>query len=566
MADGGSNSQRVLILAPIGRDGPTAAAVLQDAGLIAQVCRGPEELLRDLHAGAAAALVAEEAFVQGPLEAIVEWVKGQPSWSDFPFVLLTGSRAFLPERTRRIRFLEALQNVSLLERPVHTVTLLSAVYAALRARRRQYETRAYLLEREQAATRLEELIAERTHDLEESNRRLQAEIVERQQAEAALLHAQKMEAIGRLTGGVAHDFNNLLTAVLGNLELARARVTSETIQCLLHSAERAAGRGAKLTEQLLAFSRKQQLNLESVDLNALVSGMGDLLFRTIGSTVRIETLLEKDLWPAVVDVSQIQLVILNLAINGRDAMPRGGRLTIETANVGAGDPALPHHVQRGDYVAIYVRDTGVGMTEEVRTKAFEPFFTTKEIGQGTGLGLSQVYGVAQQSGGTVHIDSRLGGGTTVTVYLPRAETAALPQRQEEPAIAKHSLRSEAILVVDDDEDVRAVTVATLESLGYAVTPIESGRSALDALTNGLRPDLILLDYLMPDMNGIDTLREIRRKWPHIRFLMMTGYADSDAISAEAGREKILKKPFTVVELASMIETALGPVPLARPQS
>jgi signal transduction histidine kinase len=264
----------------------------------------------------------------------------------------------------------------------------STTKSALRARGRQYQVQEHLFEREQWTAQLEDLVRERTQQLEEKNKELQAQIAERKQAEAALQQAQKMELIGQMTGGVAHDFNNLLTGVLGNLELASRRTDDDKIRRYLAGATQAAQRGAKLTGQLLAFSRTQRLQTEPTDLNALVSGMGDLLFRTIGSTVRIETVLQKGLWPAMIDGSQIELVVLNLAINARDAMPGGGRLTITTSNADSSEPSRPPELTGDDYVIVSVSDTGLGMTDEVQKKAFEPFFTTKAIGSGTGFRLT----------------------------------------------------------------------------------------------------------------------------------------------------------------------------------
>src|SRR6185312_10754527 len=267
----GPDSERILVLAPIGRDGPAAAALLRESGLAAEACASLTELRHGLELGSGSALIAEEAFYQDRLDVLVDWVAAQPAWSDYPFIVLTSGRDTSPVHARRVRLLEALRNVSLLERPVEAVMLVSAVQAALRARRRQYETRDLLLERVHAAARLEALVAERTRDLEEANRRLRTEIGQREQVEATLRQAQKIEAIGQLTGGIAHDFNNLLTAVLGNLELAILQVTNETARRLLSTAERAARRGAELTRQLLAFARKQHLKIEVVDLNTLVS-------------------------------------------------------------------------------------------------------------------------------------------------------------------------------------------------------------------------------------------------------------------------------------------------------
>jgi signal transduction histidine kinase len=299
------------------------------------------------------------------------------------------------------------------------------------------------------------------------------DVTERRQVEESLRQTQKLEVIGQLTGGVAHDFNNLLTAVLGNIELASLRTQDKNVLSILKSAGNAAERGAKLTGQLLAFARKQHLAPRVVSLNELVSGMGDLLLQTIGASIRVETVLEKDLWPVMIDPTQLELVILNMAINSRDAMPNGGRLTVATRNMGISDRHRPAGLVPREYVAISVSDTGSGMTQEVTAKAFEPFFTTKPVGQGTGLGLSQVLGFAQQSDGEVRLDSRLGVGTTVTIFLPRSRDT-LPRVVDEGGPVPHTGKAATILVVDDDTAVRELTVNALEALGYRVIEANSG--------------------------------------------------------------------------------------------
>ena len=342
--------ERVLVLAPIGRDAQAASRNLADVQVESVICADVADLVLKLGEGAAAALVTEESFLHGGILPLEGWVASQPPWSDFPFIILTTRATSAATQAFRMRLLQGLGNVSLLERPLNAVTLTSAVQAALRARRRQYEIREYLLERESAAARLEDLVRKRTRQIQNANRELQREITERKQAEEALQQAQKMEIIGQMTGSVAHDFNNLLTAVLGNLELATRRGPDEKIRRYLEGATQAAKRGAELTGQLLAFSRTQRLRTESIDLNGTVMAMEDLLFTTIGATVRIETVLQKDLWPAIADPSQIESVILNLAVNARDAMPDGGRLTISTANVPAENRKKPMELAAGDYV------------------------------------------------------------------------------------------------------------------------------------------------------------------------------------------------------------------------
>ncbi|MGA7864900.1 MAG: ATP-binding protein, partial [Stellaceae bacterium] len=399
---------------------------------------------------------------------------------------------------------------------------------------------------------LERLVAERTRSLAAANDRLTAEIAERQRTEEALLQAQKLEAVGQLTSGVAHDFNNLLTAVLGNLELLERRLNSQESLRRLRAARLAAERGARLTHQLLAFSRKQRLAPTPLDLNRLVGEASDMLFRTIGVTVRIETVLTEGLWPALVDPTQIELVLLNLAINARDAMPEGGRLTIRTANVSRAD--APPDLAPGDYVLISVSDTGEGMSDEVLRRAVEPFFTTKEPGKGSGLGLSMVHGLATQSGGGLHIDSRLGRGTTINVYLPRARAVSAAAREREPpSAAVHEQAS--IMVVDDDPDVREVAVNSLESLGYHMLAAENGPAALDLLARSGPVDLMIVDMAMPGMNGVELIRRARERQGDLRAMLVTGYADVGAF-APADGDLVLQKPYRLERLAENVADVL----------
>jgi signal transduction histidine kinase len=546
--------ERVLVLAPIGRDAQAAAQQLAESNFACLICSDIDDLLRKLGEGAAVALVAEEAFLRGGTHTLEQWVARQPPWSDFPLVVLTSHAGSAAAHAYRLRLLESLGNVSLLERPLNAVTLISAVRAALRARRRQYEVQDHVLERETTAAHLENLVRDRTRQLEETNDELRQEIGERKQAEAALQQAQKMEMIGQLTGGVAHDFNNLLTAVLGNLELATRRSRDESIGGFLNGATQAAQRGAKLTSQLLAFSRTQTLRTESIDVNTLVTRMGDLLFRTIGGTVGIEMILEKNLWQAIGDPSQIELVVLNLAVNARDAMKSGGRLTISTSNVSHQDPNKPAELTGGDYVALSLSDTGTGMTADVLNRAFEPFFTTKPVDRGTGLGLSQVYGIARQSGGSVSIATKLGEGTTVTVYLPRTKAHPLMSCTENSADAPLRRHEATILVIDDDPDVRELTVSFLESLGYRVVRADGGKTAIDFIASDTPVDLVLVDVAMPEIDGVETIHKIHKKRPGLPFLYMTGYVGTTGLDAD--EHHLLKKPFTIAELAAKVEESI----------
>ena len=608
------------------------------------------------------AVIAEEAFLR-PATALFDWVDKQPPWSDFPFIVLTTRRDDPRSRRYTVDLIDKLRNVTLQERPIQTVTLVSAATSALRARLRQYEAARYLAEREQAAARLEELVRERTRQLREANDHLIAaqesltmaleaaqmrtwnvdrgkyavddlasrlpgsvisewcrsigekilpedreavetalrqavatgkftlevrvrqphgeprwlaaegrlsqdkqgkrvrlagtirDVTERRQVEETLRQTQKLEVIGQLTGGVAHDFNNLLTAVVGNIELAALRTHDQKVVNILRSASKAAERGAELTGQLLAFARKQHLAPRVVSLNELVSSMGDLLLQTIGATIRIETVMEKDLWAAMIDPTQFELVILNMAINSRDAMPDGGRLTVATRNVAVSDPHRPMGLAEKDYVAISVGDTGSGMTQEVAAKAFEPFFTTKAVGQGTGLGLSQVLGFAQQSGGEVRIDTRPGHGTTITIFLPRS-WEFLPRAVDEDRAVPHRGTAAKILVVDDDDAVRELTVNALDAMNYQVLEARSGRIALDILRQSETVDLILIDLVMPGMSGRQLATQIRAADPQSSILFMTGYDDLSASDDPFAAEMVVKKPFRLVELAAAVERAL----------
>ena len=381
------------------------------------------------------------------------------------------------------------------------------------------------------------------------------DLTARKQAEEVLLQGQKMEAVGQLTGGVAHDFNNLLTAVIGNLELLERRLPPIPHGSLVAAAMRAAERGAKLTQQLLAFARRQRLEPKPADLNRLVLGMRDMLVSTIGATVRIEIALGEAIWPAMIDANQTELMLLNLAINARDAMPLGGALTIRSATLTVSGRGGPAELVPGDYVVLSVSDTGTGMSEEVRAKAFEPFFTTKEVGMGSGLGLSQVYGIAHQLGGGVEIDSQPGLGTEARVYLPRA-TAPVPAAAEEAAYTVPPAGAAArILVVDDDAEVRAFVVSCLADFGYAAAEAADGPHALATIARE-PPDLVLVDFAMPEMNGAELVRRARLRRPHLKALFMTGYAQAAPLEGEIDGIGVLRKPFKLRELAAKLDAAL----------
>jgi signal transduction histidine kinase/ActR/RegA family two-component response regulator len=391
--------------------------------------------------------------------------------------------------------------------------------------------------------------AERTGAL-----RLVEETRRREWAEEALQQVQKMEALGRLTGGVAHDFNNLLAAVLGSLELAALRVTDPTVTRLLNAATRAAERGAKLTAQMLAFSRNQRVALQAIDPNTIIRGMDEMLRRTLGPSIRINYRLADDLWPATADPTQFELAILNLAINARDAMPSGGILGVASQNITGGE-ATPPDLLPGDYVQVSVSDNGAGMPAEVKDRAFEPFYTTKGVGKGTGLGLSMVYGLAKQGGGTVVIDSEPEWGTSIHLYLPRSAAAPLVVAPRVETIA--AAPAARILLVDDDSDVRDFAAEVLRGLGHDVVESPNGVDALRRVTEDASIDLMIVDFGMPLMNGAEVAAAVKRLRPRLPIIFITGYTVGTALESWVrDGYRLLNKPFRLSEVVEAVDEAL----------
>jgi len=406
---------------------------------------------------------------------------------------------------------------------------------------------------------LEQAVADRTRELSDANLALKAEAVERHAAEAQLRQVQKMETVGQLTGGIAHDFNNMLAVVVGGIDLARRRLTGPRREVLVHltNAMEGATRAAALTRRLLSFARSEPLLPERVDSAALVEGMSELLDRTLGERIEVRTILDTNAWPVFVDNHQLENAILNLAVNGRDAMDGEGQLTIATANETLTANAVGD-IRPGEYLKISVTDTGCGMTPEVMDRAFEPFFTTKEVGKGTGLGLSQIFGFAHQSGGEVGIGSAPGRGTTVSIYLPRTEVATTnvrihpaAQRQEADIVVPGA----RILLVEDDPRVRTATVGALEDLGYEPVSCSGGAEAM-RLFVAEDYDLVISDVVMPEMNGPELIRELRARRPDIAVLFVTGYVGDGETDDLVGHD-LLRKPFTVAALASAVAGALA---------
>ncbi|BCW89183.1 Sensor histidine kinase RcsC [Alphaproteobacteria bacterium SO-S41] len=675
-----ARARRVLVLAPNGRDGALACALLAEAGVEGEVCKDLPALVAELNVGAGAAIIAEEALRSANITGLAGWLQDQPPWSDFPIILLSSHGGGLERNPAAQRWSEVLGNVTVIERPFHPTTLTAAVASAARSRYRQYEARARAddlregeerlrtamkaanlgawtlnlvtskleaspeskahygrgsdelfdyptfkaavhlddwgkieaaaqhtlatgqdywvvyravwpdgsmhwidargqpmrsahgnifgltgvtadisarksaeLEREKLVAdlarerialsdlnaTLEERVVQRTNEL-------MVEVAARERAQEQLRQAQKMESIGQLTGGVAHDFNNLLMAVMSALNLLRRRIpeTPQTKQ-LIDGAIQAAERGASLTQRLLAFARQQDLKTSAVDLSKLIGGMGDLLDRSLGPRFVLTTTIAPGLPPAQVDANQLELAILNLAINARDAMADGGSIDISVREEAvSGHATLPS----GAFLAIRVADNGTGMDEATLKKAIEPFFSTKAVGKGTGLGLSMVHGLAVQLGGGFTLESTPGAGTVATIYVPRATGVTVDVAVEEKTA--RDTPGARVLVVDDDVLVASLTTAMLEELGHTVTEVHSGAAAMELLEAGEPVDLMMTDYLMPGMTGMDLVQAARRLRPALTVLIATGFAEvSDGLPADIPR---ISKPYDLDALDAQL--------------
>ncbi|MBV8739419.1 MAG: response regulator [Alphaproteobacteria bacterium] len=378
--------------------------------------------------------------------------------------------------------------------------------------------------------------------------------------EQALFQAQKMEAVGQLTRGFAHDFNNLLTTIIGNLEMLIGRMRGARERTLVGAALQAAERGADLTSRLLAFARRQPLQPEPINLNQALANLADMLRSALGGLISVEIELTPGAPAALVDSKHLELALLNLAINARDAMPDGGTLRITTSRETVGPPFRLEHPPAGDYVVISVADTGAGIAPELLGRIFEPFFTTKEPGRGSGLGLSQALGFVQQSGGGITVDSSPGQGTTVRLYLPPAQEKASETRIAKiasPVGSSISARPLSVLLVDDDAGVRDVTAALIESLGHRVIRADTGMAALDILAQGADFDAAVIDYAMPGMNGVELAERVRERRAELPILFITGFTEPDRVNGLHALGIVLHKPFKAADLATKLAQITG---------
>lgn len=556
-----------LLLTPSGRDAPLAASLLKETGIASTICADLAGVVDKLNDDVSFVVIAEEAARNTDGHEFAKWIENQPSWSDLPIVLIVRHGGGPERNPAANRYIDVFGNVIFVERPFHPMTFVSVARTALRSRRRQYDARGRLeqLHDREAELRtlnegLESRVVERTHELELAHAAVLKQVAERERAEKSLRQAQKMETIGQLTGGVAHDFNNLLMAVLGNLDLLRKHATDARSQRLIDGAIQGARRGASLTQRLLAYSRQQDLDIKPVDLASLITGMEELLRRSLGPSITLRLSLQSNLAPAKADANQTEMALLNLVINSRDAMPDGGMLSVDLSErrMPSGEP--------GDYLVISVSDSGTGMDETTLARAIEPFYSTKEVGKGTGLGLSMVHGLAVQLKGALRLESKLGQGTVAELWLPVASESGAAVREHTsslasdiaPATAQNApnLQREArILFVDDDALIAMSTVDMLEDLGHAVVEASSGAEALKIIEDDGTIDLLITDHAMPRMTGSELAKAVRLLRPRLPILLATGYADlpeGDDLNLPR-----LAKPYDQAQLACEIQKLLG---------
>ena len=535
-------SERAIVLAPMGRDGTLALMMLNEAGYSGIVASSLPMLCEALEQGAGLLIIAAEALRGADLEPLLEHLHQQPAWSDLPIVLMTHHGG--SEQNGSSHLSGLLGNVTFLERPFHPITLISLVSAALRGRRRQYDARDRLIDLSESELRLQRTLETLEQQVEERTAQLRSN-------EEALRQSQKMEAVGQLTGGIAHDFNNMLTGIIGSLELLRRRVSRgklDDLDSLIDLGVTSANRAAGLTHRLLAFSRRQSLDSKPVQINELVTSMGELLQRSINESIALDMRLEDRLWTAEADPNQLESALLNLVLNARDAMPDGGRLIVETSNrhLDSVFTAAYGTLNPGDYVELSVSDTGCGIPESLMGRVFDPFFTTNPIGQGTGLGLSMIYGFARQSHGHVTIHSEVGKGTTVSLFLPRFVGEVTADTPLDSALLPFANAGECVLIVEDDPAVRVLVSQVLSELGYAFVEAGDADNALPIIESSQRIDLMISDVGLPGMNGRQLAEIGRQIRPDLKVLFITGYAEHAAVRGgflDPGMQ-LITKPFT----------------------
>lgn len=530
----------VIVFASFGNDAGTLARVIERTGARARVCERAEDIGGALQDETAAILATEESLqvAAAPIRACLD---AQPPWSDVPVIVLSGSRG-RTGTAARWQFFRQFGNVTVLDRPISAEALALALEAACRARGWQYVVRDQMGKLEAQNAGLEKTVRDRTEAL-------RAEIKERERIEGALNEARRLEAIGRLAGGVAHDFNNLLQIISGACDMMPyVRDDPARTQSLWDTIGRATQRGSKLTQQMLAFGRRQMLSSDSIDIAQHVTEMKELLQQSLREKITLELRLQADLWRAKADVTQLEVALLNLTINAKDVLPAGGTVTLAARNVRLPSPDIPEaDFLAGDFVLLTVADDGPGMAPEVAAQAFEPFFTTKAIGEGSGLGLSQVYGFACQSGGTAWIRSD-GGGTTISILLPKGGQDGTDARSHEHAARDGAERLQGIrvLCVEDDDTVGEMALELLTTLGCRAQAARNADEALQADLDAI--DLVFSDVLMPGtMDGIGLAGEIRKRRPDLPVLLASGYVVAPERLQALGVH-VLSKPYDMESL------------------
>lgn len=544
-----AGTARVVVFAPVEGDAAALGRLLAEEGVEMRACADAACFYACLDEQAWCAIVTEEGLDRCTLDGLDASLRRQPAWSDLPLLTLAGPDLSRVDSNRFAR-LARFGNITLVERPTSREVLLMSIRSALRARRLQFAVRDQWRTLEQHANTLEAAVRERTAALER-------EIGERRRVETALAEARRLESLGRLTGGVAHDFNNILQVISGSETLLRmllAKDANERLVRALDSIRRAAGHGASLTQQLLAYARRQPLNNVVLDLPRYLHASAEMLTGAIGARVRFSLRMAPDLWSVSVDPAQLDAALLNMASNARDAMPDGGSLVLAAANTVLPDPSLPEAaVLAGDYVRITLTDDGEGMSEKTARQAFEPFFTTKSVGKGTGLGLSQVYGFASQSHGIAFI-RREQVGTTVGILLPRSAEAPQAPQAAAPEVPAHALAGARILCVEDDPVVAETMSSLLSVLDAEITVVDSADAALEADYSEV--DLVLSDVMMPgSMDGIGLVNWLASHHPGLPVVLTSGYM-VDPGRLETLNVQFLRKPYTLTALAHAITLAL----------